>query len=50
VRPPGGDAGEVAERDPQAGWTRKNHRSRFGYTPFSGATSPTVVRRETGKE
>src|SRR5690348_13559979 len=31
VRPPGGDAGEVSERDPQAGWTRKNGRSRFGY-------------------
>src|SRR5689334_19011118 len=31
VRPPGGDAGEVAERDPQAGWTRKNGRSRYGY-------------------
>jgi IS5 family transposase len=28
VRPPGGDAGE---RDPQAGWTRKNGKSRFGY-------------------
>jgi len=31
VRPPGGGAGEVSERDPQAGWTRKNGRSRFGY-------------------
>jgi IS5 family transposase len=31
VRPPGGDAGEVSERDPQAGWTKKNGRSRFGY-------------------
>src|SRR4051794_34942151 len=31
VRPPGGDAGEVSPRDPQAGWTRKNGRSRFGY-------------------
>ena len=31
VRPPGGDAGEVAERDPQAGWTKKNGKSRFGY-------------------
>jgi transposase, IS5 family len=31
VRPPGGDAGEVSGRDPQAGWTRKNGRSRFGY-------------------
>lgn len=31
VRPPGGDAGEVSARDPQAGWTKKNGRSRFGY-------------------
>jgi IS5 family transposase len=31
VRPPGGDAGEVSPRDPQAGWTKKNGRSRFGY-------------------
>src|ERR671933_937177 len=31
VRPPGGDAGEVSERDPQAGWTKKNGKSRFGY-------------------
>jgi transposase, IS5 family len=31
VRPPSGDAGEVSGRDPQAGWTRKNGRSRFGY-------------------
>ncbi len=31
VRPPGGDAGEVSGRDPQAGWTKKNGKSRFGY-------------------
>jgi IS5 family transposase len=31
VRPPSGDAGEVSGRDPQAGWTKKNGRSRFGY-------------------
>jgi IS5 family transposase len=31
VRPPGGDAGEVSARDPQAGWTKKNGKSRFGY-------------------
>src|SRR3954468_15027211 len=31
VRPPAGDAGEVSPRDPQAGWTKKNGRSRFGY-------------------
>jgi IS5 family transposase len=31
VRPPGGDAGEVSGRDPQAGWTKKSGESRFGY-------------------
>ena len=31
MRPPGGDAGEVSGRDPQAGWTKKNGKSRFGY-------------------
>jgi IS5 family transposase len=31
VRPPGGDAGEVSPRDPQAGWTKENGKSRFGY-------------------
>jgi IS5 family transposase len=31
VRPPAGDAGEVSGRDPQAGWTKKNGKSRFGY-------------------
>ena len=31
VRPPAGDAGEVSGHDPQAGWTKKNGRSRFGY-------------------
>ena len=31
MRPPAGDAGEVSSRDPQAGWTRKTGRSRFGY-------------------
>ena len=30
MRPPCGDAGEVSERGPQAGWTKKNGRSRFG--------------------
>src|SRR5919202_836778 len=31
VRPPGGDAGEVSARGPQAGWTKKNGKSRHGY-------------------
>jgi IS5 family transposase len=31
VRPPCGDIGEVSPHDPQAGWTKKNGKSRFGY-------------------
>ena len=31
VRPPSAKEGMVSERDPQAGWTKKNGKSRFGY-------------------
>jgi IS5 family transposase len=31
VKPPSGKGGVVSERDPQAGWTKKNGKSRFGY-------------------
>jgi IS5 family transposase len=31
VKPPAGKDGEVSERDPQAGWTKKNDKSHFGY-------------------
>ena len=31
VKPPAGDDGTVSERDPQAGWTKKNDTSYFGY-------------------
>jgi transposase, IS5 family len=31
VKPPPGDAGEVSPHDPDAGWTKKNGQSRFGY-------------------
>jgi IS5 family transposase len=31
VKPPRGNAGEVSERDPEAGWTKKNGESHFGY-------------------
>jgi IS5 family transposase len=31
VKPPAGDAGEVSPHDPDAGWTKKNGKSRFGY-------------------
>jgi IS5 family transposase len=46
VRPPGGDAGEVAERDPQAGWTRKNGRSRFGYKAHAAVDEGSGLVRE----
>lgn len=29
VKPPSGNDGTVSERDPQAGWTKKNGKSRF---------------------
>jgi IS5 family transposase len=31
VKPPKGNAGAVSDRDPAAGWTKKNGRSHFGY-------------------
>src|SRR3954465_14264999 len=48
VQPPKGDAGEVAERDPQAGWTRKNGRSRFGYKAHAAVDEGSgIVRAAT---
>src|SRR5918911_2808461 len=46
VRPPGGDAGEVSGRDPQAGWTRKNGRSRFGYEAHVAVDEGSGIVRE----
>jgi IS5 family transposase len=48
VRPPGGDAGEVSGRDPQAGWTKKNGKSRFGYKAHAAVDEGSgLVRRAT---
>src|SRR5690349_4335415 len=48
VRPPGGDAGEVAERDPRAGWARKNGRSRFGHEAHAAVDEGSgIVRAAT---
>jgi IS5 family transposase len=48
VRPPGGDAGEVSPRDPQAGWTKKNGKSRFGYKAHVAVDEGSgIVRRAT---
>src|SRR5689334_15740289 len=43
VRPPTGDAGE---RDPQAGWTKKNGRSRFGYKAHAAVDEGSGLVRE----
>jgi IS5 family transposase len=48
VRPPSGDAGEVSPRDPQAGWTRKNGKSRFGYKAHAAVDEGSgIVRAAT---
>ena len=45
---PAGDAGEASELDPQAGWTRKNGRSRFGYKAHAAVDEGSgLVRRAT---
>jgi IS5 family transposase len=46
VQPPKGDAGEVSSRDPQAGWTRKNGRSRFGYKAHAAVDEGSGLVRE----
>jgi len=46
VRPPGGDAGEVSPRDPQAGWTKKNGRSRFGYKAHAAVDEGSSLVRQ----
>src|SRR4051812_22527240 len=48
VRPPAGDAGEVSPRDPQAGWTKKNGRSRFGYEAHVAVDEGRGLVREAG--
>src|SRR3954453_12451300 len=46
VRPPAGDAGEVSPRDPQAGWTKKNGKSRFGYEAHAAVDEGSGIVRE----
>jgi transposase, IS5 family len=46
VKPPKGAAGEVAPRDPDAGWTKKNGKSRFGYKAHAAVDEGSgLVRR-----
>lgn len=47
VRPPGGDAGEVSGRDPQAGWTKKNGKSRFGHKAHAAVDEGSGLVRQT---
>src|SRR3954469_8163255 len=48
VRPPAGAAGEVSPRDPQAGWTKKNGKSRFGYKAHAAVDEDSgIVRAAT---
>src|SRR4051794_34972234 len=49
VRPPAGDAGEVSPRDPQAGWTKKNGRSRVGYKADAAGGEGSGVGRGAGE-
>jgi transposase, IS5 family len=46
VRPPGGDAGEVSPRDPQAGWTKKNGKGRFGYKAHAAVDEGSGIVRQ----
>ena len=46
VRPPAGDAGEVSPRDPQAGWTKKDGKSRFGYKAHVAVDEGSELVRE----
>ena len=46
MRPPGGDAGEVSPRDPQAGWTKKNGKSRFGYKAHAAVDEGSGIVRQ----
>lgn len=46
VRPAAGDAGEISPRDPQAGWTKKNGRSRFGYKAHAAVDEGSGIVRQ----
>jgi transposase, IS5 family len=46
VKPPRGDTGELSERDPEAGWTRKNDQSTYGYKVHAAIDEESgIVRR-----
>jgi len=46
ARPPSGDAGEVSDRDPDAGFTKKNGKTSFGYKAHIGTDEGSdLIRR-----
>jgi transposase, IS5 family len=46
ARPPAGDAGEVSARDPDAGFTKKNGKTSFGYKAHIGTDEGSdLIRR-----
>jgi len=46
VKPPSGKEGTVSERDPEAGWTKKNGKSRFGYKAHIGVDEGSGIIRD----
>ena len=46
VKPPKGDAGEVSELDPDAGFTRKNGKTFFGYKAPAGVDKGSGLIRQ----
>ena len=50
VKPPSGASGTVSARDPDAGWTKKNGKSRFGYKslPRTRSGAHIAVDQESG--
>lgn len=47
VRPPAVSEGTVSERDPEAGWTKKNGKSRFGYKGHLAVDEESGLIRES---
>ncbi len=46
ARPPSGDAAEVSDRDPDAGFTKKNGKTSFGYKAHIGTDEGSdLIRR-----
>ena len=49
VKPPSVKEGTVSERDPAAGWTKKNGKSHFGYKAHVAAIAMVGARMDSGK-